>query len=76
VTYEAGGQFVRDPGTLAIQLFGGQQRFEQERARVSSDRATASEAAKQQTPSNNQGVVATWTGRPLGPHALVLGVDA
>jgi outer membrane receptor protein involved in Fe transport len=76
VTYEAGGTLVRDPGTLAIQLFGGQQRFEQERARVSADRATASEAAKQQTPSNNQGVVATWTGRPLGPHALVLGVDA
>jgi outer membrane receptor protein involved in Fe transport len=76
VTYEAGWELAREPGTLGVELFGGQQRFDQERARVSADRATASTASNQRTPSNNQGAAATWTGRPIGGHALVIGVDA
>jgi iron complex outermembrane receptor protein len=76
VTYDVGWELAREPGTLAIQLFGGQQRFEQERARVAAGRATAASAGTQRTPSNNQGAVATWTGRATGRHALVLGVDA
>jgi outer membrane receptor protein involved in Fe transport len=76
VTYEAGWALARAPGTLGLALFGGQQRFEQERARVAADRATASTASHQRTPSNNQGGAATWTGRPAGRHAIVVGVDA
>jgi outer membrane receptor protein involved in Fe transport len=76
VTYQAGWELVREPGTLAVQLFGGQQRFEQERARVTADRAMASTASRQRTPSNNQGAVATWTGRPIGGHAILVGLDA
>jgi outer membrane receptor protein involved in Fe transport len=76
VTYEAGWQLAREPGTLGLQLFGGQQRFDQERARVSADRATATTASNQRTPSSNQGASATWTGRPSEHHALVIGADA
>ncbi len=75
LTYEAGWELARAPGTLAVQLFGGQQRFEQERARVTADRATATTASNQRTPSNNQGAVATWTAQPLDRHAIVIGVD-
>jgi len=75
ITYEAGWELAREPGTLAIALFGGVQRFEQERARVAPDRSAASTASRQRTPSNNQGAVATWTAR-AGAHAIVLGVDA
>jgi len=75
VTYEAGWQLARDPGNLAIQLFGGQQRFDQERARVAADRATATTASNQRTPSNNQGAAVTWTGRPIAGHTVVAGID-
>ncbi|HEU4733848.1 MAG TPA: TonB-dependent receptor [Kofleriaceae bacterium] len=74
--YGAGWQLARASGTLDVELFGGQQRFEQERARVSADRSTAATASNQRTPSNNQGAVATWTTRPLAGHALVVGLDA
>ncbi|HEY0482447.1 MAG TPA: TonB-dependent receptor [Kofleriaceae bacterium] len=76
VTYDAGWELVRGSGNLAIQLFGGTQRFEQERARVSADRSTAATASNQRTPSNNQGGLATWTGSPVEHHAIVVGVDA
>ncbi|HZJ66800.1 MAG TPA: TonB-dependent receptor, partial [Kofleriaceae bacterium] len=75
ITYEAGWEAARDFGRLAVQLFGGNQRFEQERARVGPGRATADSASKQRTPSNNQGAVATWTARPSGAHAIIAGVD-
>jgi outer membrane receptor protein involved in Fe transport len=75
-TYGAGWRMVGDAGTLAVDLFGGTQRFEQERARVAMDRATAASASKQRTPSNNQGAVATWSARPGGRHAIVVGIDA
>jgi iron complex outermembrane recepter protein len=76
VTYEAGWELARQDGTLGVTLFGGVQRFEQERARVTADRATATTASRQRTPSSNQGVVAVWTGRPIGGHELAIGVDA
>jgi outer membrane receptor protein involved in Fe transport len=76
VTYGVGWELAREAGALGVELFGGQQRFEQERARVSPDRTTASTASNQRTPSNNQGAVVMWTGRPTGRHALVIGVDA
>ncbi|HET7500361.1 MAG TPA: TonB-dependent receptor [Kofleriaceae bacterium] len=75
-TYGAGWQLARGAGTLDVELFGGQQRFEQERARVSADRSTAATASNQRTPSNNQGALATWTARPIAGHALVVGLDA
>ncbi|HSR95761.1 MAG TPA: TonB-dependent receptor [Kofleriaceae bacterium] len=75
IGYETGWEMVREPGRLSVQAFGGNQRFDQERARVTADRATATSASKQRTPSNNQGVVATWTGRPIGMHSIVVGVD-
>lgn len=75
VTYEAGYRRAAGPGTLAIQLFGGMQRFEQERARVGADRATAVTASEQRTPSSNQGAVITWTARLAERHSVVAGVD-
>ncbi len=75
VTYAAGAQLRRTAGTLDLQLFGGVQRFEQERARVSPLREVATTASRQRTPSSNQGGVATWTGTPTPRHAIVIGVD-
>jgi len=75
VTYGAGWQLAGDPGTLDVELFGGDQVFDQERARVSPDRMTAAKSADGHTPSNNQGAVATWTAR-IGRHAIVVGADA
>ena len=76
VTYEAGWELKRASGNLGVQLFGGQQRFDQERARVAADRSTAASAGTQRTPSNNQGAGATWAGRLAGRHVIVVGVDA
>jgi len=76
VTYGAGGALAAGPGTLDVDLFGGTQRFEQERARVLANRMTAESASKQRTPSNNQGAVATWTARFAERHAVVVGADA
>jgi iron complex outermembrane receptor protein len=75
VTYEAGWEAARDSGRFSVQLFGGNQRFEQERARVAPGRATADSASKQRTPSNNQGAVATWTSQPIGAHSIIAGID-
>jgi iron complex outermembrane receptor protein len=76
VTYDAGWRLASGAGGgIDLQLFGGNQRFEQERARVSADRSTAASASTQRTPSSNQGAVATWTGQ-LGRHAIVIGADA
>jgi outer membrane receptor protein involved in Fe transport len=74
VTYGAGWQLAAAPGTLGVQLFGGVQRFAQERARISPARDTAAVASTQRTPSNNQGAGATWSQAWRG-HAIVVGVD-
>lgn len=63
----------RAPG-IEVELFGGMQRFAQERARVSSDRSTAATASEQRTPSNNQGGLVTWS-TSVSTHALSLGGD-
>jgi outer membrane receptor protein involved in Fe transport len=76
VTYGAGWQLARTHDTLATELFGGNQLFRQERARVSPDRSTATTASRQRTPSNNQGALITWTVRPSDRHAIVVGADA
>jgi iron complex outermembrane recepter protein len=75
VTYGAGLGLERTAGTLNVEVFGGDQLFRQDRARVAPDRATASLASRQRTPSDNQGAFATWT-MPLDTHTLVLGGDA
>src|SRR5262249_3513449 len=77
VTYGAGWQLAGDPGafpgTLDVELFGGDQRFDQERARVSTDRSTAQKSADGHTPSNNQGAAVTWTAGRAGAHAIGVG---
>jgi outer membrane receptor protein involved in Fe transport len=75
LTVGAGYQAVRDTGTLAVEVFGGDHIFEQDRARVSPDRSTASLASRQRTPSNNQGGLATWTMALGARHTLVVGAD-
>ncbi len=76
ITYGAGLSLARAAGTLEVELFGGDQLFRQERARVAPDRSTAELASRQRTPSSHQGGSATWTTRELAGHTLVLGADA
>ncbi|HEX3765716.1 MAG TPA: TonB-dependent receptor [Kofleriaceae bacterium] len=79
VTYGAGWRLTDPgalPGTLDVELFGGTQRFDQDRARVSADRMTAAKSASGHTPSDNQGAAATWTARLGASHAIVVGADA
>jgi outer membrane receptor protein involved in Fe transport len=76
LTYDAGGERALGPGALVAQVFGGQQRFDQERARVQPDRVAAASAGTQRTPSNNQGAAVSWTARVADRHAIVAGTDA
>ncbi|HET9619843.1 MAG TPA: TonB-dependent receptor [Kofleriaceae bacterium] len=75
VTYDAGWRWTPGAGTLDAQVFGGVQRFDQERARVTPGRATAASAATQHTPSNNQGGSVTWAGALADGQSIVVGVD-
>lgn len=75
ITYGAGLRLARTAGTLEVELFGGDQLFRQERARVAPDRSTAELASRQRTPSSHQGGSATWTTRELAGHTLVIGAD-
>ncbi len=75
LTLGAGWRLARAPGTLQLELFGGDQLFLQDRARVAPDRGTAAPASSQRTPSSHQGGFATWTTRELAGHTLVLGAD-
>jgi iron complex outermembrane recepter protein len=75
LTYDAGWALDGEGGRFHLQLFGGMQRFDQERARITLDRSQAVTASNQRTPSNNQGMVATWTTR-AGSHTIITGVDA
>lgn len=61
-------------GGLHVALFGGLQRFEQERARVSDDRTEAALASAQTTPSNDLGALGSWT-TTRGAHTITLGLD-
>jgi iron complex outermembrane recepter protein len=75
VTYGAGYKLERDAGTLELQLFGADNLFRQDRARVTPDRSSASLASSQRTPSSNQGGVATYTTQLGTRHAILTGVD-
>lgn len=75
LAFGAGIEVARDPGTLAVELFGGGQEFRQQRARVTPDRSSATLASQQATPSRNVGALATWTMTIADDHALVIGTD-
>ena len=75
VSLGAGYKYAGEAGTLEIELFGGDHLFEQERARVSDDRSTATLSSRQHTPSANQGALVTWTTRIGERHAIVVGAD-
>ncbi|WP_426755316.1 TonB-dependent receptor [Myxococcus sp. Y35] len=66
-------------GTFTLDLFGRAQRFEQDRARVASDRSSEALTASQDVPANDQGASLVWTGPTwmgLGTHVLTAGLDA
>lgn len=75
LTYGASGQLVRGRSRLDLAAFGGDQQFDQQRARVSADRATAAIASTQATPSTSYGASAMWSMR-IARHTLQLGADA
>ncbi len=65
-------------GTFTLDLFGRLQRFEQQRARVTPDRASESRAALQDVPADDQGAsmlwwAPTWPGG--GTHVFTVGLD-
>ncbi|GEJ57715.1 TonB-dependent receptor [Anaeromyxobacter diazotrophicus] len=79
-TYGVGARLeLGGSGTLDAVIFAGNRRFEQQRARVSPDRSSASPAFTQHVPSDNQGASVTWTlpRHQLGvEHVLLFGIDA
>jgi iron complex outermembrane receptor protein len=75
IGYGAGWRHTSGAGTVHVAMFGGDQLFVQERARVAMGRTSASLASHQETPSNDQGALATWSGT-AGGHTLLAGADA
>lgn len=75
LSFGAGYKLERDSGTLTLELFGGDHLFEQERARVSPDRTTASLSSSQRTPSTNQGAYITYSAQLGERHTLLVGID-
>lgn len=75
ISYGATARIERGPARIDLAGFGGDQRFEQTRARVSSDRTTAELASSQHTPSSNQGASAALT-LEHGDHTFQVGADA
>lgn len=75
ITYGAGAELDVRGSRLDLSAFGGDQQFDQQRARVSADRSTAEVASTQSTPSTNHGASAMWTAK-LGAHTLQVGADA
>jgi iron complex outermembrane receptor protein len=75
VSYGGTTRLVRGASRLDVAAFGGEQRFEQVRARVAEDRSTAEVASRQRTPSDSIGASVLGATR-LGSHTLLLGVDA
>ena len=75
-TYGASWRLAYPSWRLDASAFGGHQVFEQARARVAMDRATAAPASTQRTPSTNQGASAMWTSRVTARHTLQIGMDA
>jgi outer membrane receptor protein involved in Fe transport len=75
LTYGASGQLVRGRSRLDLTAFGGDQQFDQQRARVSADRTTADIASTQATPSTSYGASALWSLRFSRRHTVQLGAD-
>lgn len=76
LTYGVGWKLVRPRRTLEVELFGGDHLFLQDRARVAPDRASATLASQQRTPSANQGGYITYAMELGGRHSVLVGVDA
>ena len=76
LTYGASWQVTQGRQRVDVTAFAGHQQFDQTRARVTPDRASAALSSAQETPSNNQGASAMWTRRLGAKHTLQLGADA
>ena len=66
-------------GTFDLAVFGHAGDFEQNRARVNSDRSQEAQSAHQEVPTDDVAASALWRSRPLplgGTHTLTLGTDA
>ncbi len=77
--YSAGGQLAAGKvGAFDLAVFGHEETFEQDRARIIGARASEALAASQDVPINDQGVALVWTSHPLsflGTHLLTAGTD-
>ncbi len=78
-TYGLGAEYdAGAAGRLSLNLFGHVQRFEQQRARVTPERASEVLSADQEVPTHDEGASLVWTGPTLswaGTHTLAAGVD-
>ena len=75
LTYGASAELARGASRVDLSAFGGDQQFDQQRARASADRSSAEIASTQSTPSTSYGASARWTSR-LRAHTLQVGIDA
>jgi outer membrane receptor protein involved in Fe transport len=75
ITYGASAEITVRSSRVDLRAFGGDQQFDQTRARVSEDRSTAELASTQSTPSSSFGGSAVWS-IALGNHTLQVGADA
>lgn len=75
LSFGAGYALEREASTLTIEVFGGDHLFEQDRARVTPDRTSATLATQQRTPSNNQGAFVTYATKLGERHTLLVGID-
>mgnify|MGYP003449726122 FL=1 len=70
---------LRAAGQAELTLFGGAQRFDQQRARIAPGRTSEALAAEQRVPSRDLGASLVWRSQPIplaGRHQLVAGADA
>jgi outer membrane receptor protein involved in Fe transport len=68
-----------EAGTFDLAVFGHVGDFEQNRARVNSDRSHEDQSAHQEVPTNDVAASALWRSQPLalgGTHTLTVGTDA
>lgn len=77
--YGVGAAYDGWGGTWNLRLFGTNQRFDQDRARIAEGRSAEAHATSQSVPSRSQGATLTW-GSPVltgvGEHRLLFGLDA
>ena len=68
----------RSFGTLDFSFFGHVQDFKQDRSRINASRSSETPAARQDVPSDDQGLTLVWTSNDLfwgGRHQLLSGVE-